>query len=149
MKLLFVNMIMLLSILVAALSCSIGPDAEPGPAEYEGTYTVVVSGTASDKETTLPLEGIKITLHAAEPIIDGQGEVRTTTAYTDNRGRFMLTAEGFTREISCTITSDDLTGRYGYGRQDINISWSGPSYDKHTGVFYVNDCDFYLEKLLK
>lgn len=148
MKLLFVNTIMLLSVTMAALSCSKGPVNEINP-EFDGTYTVVVSGTASEKSTSTPLEGIKITLHAAEPIVNNSGEIRTMTVYTDNRGRFTLTAEGFTREISCTITSDDMKGIYEYGRQDMKIYWKGSSYDARTGTFYVNDCDFYLEKLLK
>jgi hypothetical protein len=148
MKLFFVNMLMLLSVTMAALSCSTGPN-EFENTEYEGTYTVVVSGTASEKSTSQPLEGIKITLHAAEPVVNNSGEVRTMTVYTDNKGRFTLTAEGFTREISCTITSDDMKGIYEYGRQDMKIFWKGPSYDSKTGTFYVNDCDFYMEKLLQ
>ena len=141
-------MLMLLSVSIAALSCSKGP-LDQRPAEFEGTYKVVVSGTASDKETTLPCEGIRITIHAAESASDGAGEVHTMTVYTDNRGRFTLTTEGFTREISCTVTSSDMKGVYAYERQDMNIFWQGPSYDAKTGTFYVNDCDFYLEKLLK
>lgn len=141
-------MLTLLSLAIAASACSTGltPDE---PVEGKGTYTVVVSGTASIKETTLPCEGIKITLHAAESIINGTGEVRTMTVYTDNRGRFTLTAEGFTRDISCTVTANDIKGIYAYGRQDLNIFWKGTSFDAATGTFYVNDCDFFMEKILR
>ena len=62
---------------------------------------------------------------------------------------FTITTEGFTKDISCTVTSNDMNGVYAYERQDMNIFWKGPSYDARTGTFYVNDCDFYLEKLLK
>lgn len=148
MKLLFVNMLMLLSVSIAALSCSKGP-LDKDSDKFDGPYTVVVSGTASDKLTTLPCEGIKITLHAAEAVTDGTGEVRTMIVYTDNRGRFTIMTEGFTKDISCTVTSNDMNGVYAYERQDMNIFWKGPSYDARTGTFYVNDCDFYLEKLLK
>lgn len=148
MKLLFVNMLMLLSLAIAASACSVEPLSDEHTDAY-GTYTVVVSGTASDKETTLPCEGIRITLHAAESIIDGAGEVRTMTVYTDNRGRFTLKAEGFTRDISCTVTANDIKGTYAYTRQDLNIFWKGTSFDAATGTFYVNDCDFFLEKILK
>lgn len=142
-------MMMLLSVTMAALSCSMEPFEMGHPEKYDGVYTVVVSGTASDTESVLPLEGIKITLHAAETLIDGKGEIRTMTVYTDNRGRFTLKAEGFTRQIACTVTSEDLNNIYGYGRHDINILWDGPSFDERSGTFYVNDCDFYLEKMLK
>lgn len=148
MKLLFVNMLMLLSLAIAASACSIGP-LDDDPKDDFSPYTVIVSGTASDKETTLPCEGIRITFHAAESIIDGSGEVRTTTVYTDNRGRFTLKAEGFTRDISCSVTANDMKGSYAYERQDLNIFWKGTSFDAETGIFYVNDCDFFLEKLLK
>ncbi len=147
MKLLFVNMIMLLLVSMAALSCSKEPMSEI-PIE-EDTYTIVISGTASDKESSTPLEGIKIGLHAAEPINDGYGEIRTMTVYTDNRGYFTLTAGGFTRPISCTVTAEDTNNIYGFAQQNLNISWSGPSFDMHTNYFYVNDCDFYLERMLK
>lgn len=138
---------MLLLISMAALSCSKGPELET-PVNEE-TYTIVISGTASDKEDSTPLEGIKIVLHAAEPIIDGEGQIHTKTVYTDSRGYFTLSAEGFTRHISCTVTAEDVKGIYGFAQQNLNIAWSGPSFDEYTNYFYVNDCDFYLEEILK
>lgn len=141
-------MIMLLSITTAALSCSMESPANTD-LPNENFYTVVVSGTASDKGNGTPLKGIRIRLHAAEIVSGSDGEVRTTTIYTDERGYFTLTADGFTRPISCTITAEDSNGIYGFARHDLNISWSGTSFDEYTGYFYVNDCDFYMEKLLK
>ncbi|MBO5499593.1 MAG: hypothetical protein J5990_09395 [Bacteroidales bacterium] len=142
MKQFVINTIMLLSLAMAALSCSMAP-LDPG--RYDGIYTVVVSGAVSDKESTLPLEGIKITLNASEPF-QIRETIRTMTVYTDNRGRFTLTAEGFTEKIFCTLTAEDVNSEYESVKQELNISWNGSSFDEHTGTFYVNDCDFYLEK---
>ena len=149
MKLLFVNMIMLLSVSIAALSCSTGAPYDDTMTEGDGPYTIVVSGTASDKSSGTPLKEIRISLHAAEMIIGGEKEVRTTNVYTDINGHFTLTADKFSRPVSCTITASDGNGVYRISRQELNISWSGTSFDEYTGYFYVNDCNFYMEPLLK
>jgi hypothetical protein len=133
-------MIMLLSVSMAALSCSNTIEEE------DKTYTVVISGTASDKVTSEPLRGIKINLYAAE---EGNGEIHNINTRTDETGSFMLSAGGFTRQISCTITADDENRIYSFAQQDLKISWSGPTFDVYTNYFYVNDCDFYMEKMLK
>lgn len=127
---------------MAALSCSMGDIYSDS---YNGIYTIVVSGAVSEKESTLPLEGIKITLNASEQF-QVRETIRTMTVYTDNRGRFTLTAEGFTEKVFCTLTAEDVNNEYGAVEQELNISWNGSSFDNHTGTFYVNDCNFYLEK---
>lgn len=140
---------MLLSVTIAALSCSTALPHDKTVSDGEGPYTIVVSGTASDKASGTPLKEIKISLHAAELLAGGEGEIRTTSVYTDSRGYFTLTADKFSRPVSCTITAVDRNGIYGMARQELNISWSGTSFDEYTGYFYVNDCDFYMEPLLK
>lgn len=146
MKLLFVNMTMLLLTSIVALSCY----KEPVKAEQqEVNYTLVLSGTASDKETSDPLEGIKITIYAAGLSAITEGNTIIKSTHTDSRGFFTMSVNGFTEEISCTLTSEDLNGIYGYSNQNLKISWSGPSFDHHTNFFYVNDCNFYLDKILR
>jgi hypothetical protein len=146
MKLLFVNMIMLLSVSMAALSCSKGLPYEPAG---KTPYTIVVSGTALDKSEKVPLHGIEITLHAAENGPGGEIIINPTEVRTDSIGRYTLKLDGFLEPISCTITASDPHNIYGTSQQEIRISWSGTSFDEYTGYFYVNDCDFYMEKLLK
>lgn len=145
MKLNFINRIMLLSASIAALSCSMEVPQNPESPDSD-FYTIVVSGTASDKENGTPLEGIRISIQTNGITSSDKRESRTSTTFTDNRGFFTITADGFVRQISCTITAEDNSGLYGSARQDLNISWSGTSFDEYTGYFYVNDCDFYLEK---
>lgn len=139
-------MIMLLSVSMAALSCSKGLPHDP----YDNnTHTIVVSGTASDKATGTPLPAIEITLYAAEKVAGGEISISTTEVITVSDGRYTLTLDGFNEPISCTITAADPHNIYGTSQQELRISWSGTSYDEYTGYFYVNDCDFYMEKLLK
>ncbi len=137
---------MLLSVAMAALSCSKGLPYEP----YDkASYTIVVSGTASDKSDGTPLQNIGITLYAAEKAAGKEAVISTTEVRTDNNGSYTLTLGGFSKPISASITASDPTGTYGTSQQEIRISWNGTSFDEYTGYFYVNDCDFYMEKLLK
>ena len=134
-------MMMLLSVSMAALSCSKEPSRP-----MTDTYTIVVSGTASDKADGTPLENIRISLYTEESKISDNLQVSATT---DERGYFTLKLGNFTRPVTCTITAEDVKGFYKMESQDINISWSGTSFDLYTGYFYVNDCDFYMERILE
>ena len=134
---------MLLSVSTAALSCSVDSGSGIHADQYEHSLTMVISGTASDRDSGSPLTDIKICLYASEMVT---GKKDTTTVYTDERGYFIIKAEGFSRPVTCTIIAEDKTGEYEAGRQDLNISWNGTSFDEYTGYFYVNDCDFYLGK---
>lgn len=140
------NIIMLLSVSMAALSCSKELPNEPAD---KVSYTIVVSGTASDKAEGTPLQDIEITLYAAETTAAGEVVIKTTEVCTNSEGRYTLTMSGFTEPISCTITAADPHNVYVTSQQELRISWSGTSFDEYTGYFYVNDCDFYLAKLLK
>jgi len=144
MKLYFANMIMLLSVTMAALSCS-----KELPPERHESYTIVVSGTASDKADGTPLQDIRIHLYTAELVTNGDVKVSTTEVNTDHKGHYTLTLDGFNEPISCTITASDPDGIYATSQQELRILWRGTSYDEYTGYFYVNDCDFYLEKMLR
>lgn len=141
---------MLLSVSMAALSCSKGVfDGSSNLDEFQNDLTLVVSGTASDKTSGTPLEGIRIRLYAAEFIENGKGTAKTETAYTDSRGRYSISVTGFSRPITCAITADDPDEEYDIQKQELNIPWSGISFNNYIGYFYVNDCDFFMEKLLR
>ena len=139
-------MIQLLAISSAAVSCSVEM-TYTDDAHNNGDYTIVVCGTASDKTAGIPLEGIRIRLYATEET--GNTEAISTLTHTDSRGYFALNAEGFGKPIRCTITAEDEKGLYKTEQQDLNISWSGTSFDEHSGHFYVNDCDFFMERILE
>ena len=63
----------------------------------------------------------------------GEWEVTTQTS-----------ADGFTNQTTCLVTAEDPDGIYEGANQEIKISWSQTS--MLDNVFFVNDCDFYLER---
>jgi hypothetical protein len=142
MRHIILNIVILLLASTAVLSCSTGM---PGTLDPDAR-TLVISGVTTDSSTDEPLEDVKITLQATEVRKGVIKSKRTVTAYTDNRGSYNITAEGFRNTVTCSISAEDMKGNYQGGTQEINISWSGPSYEKETGTFYVNDCNFYLGK---
>lgn len=141
---------MLLSVSMAALSCSKGVFNDDDTLDkFQNDLTLVISGTASDKSSGTPLEGIRIRLYAAEDSENGEGTAKTGTAYTDSQGQFTISAGGFSRPVTCTLAAEDPHEKYDIQKQDLNISWSGTSFNHYNGHFYVNDCDFFMEKLLR
>lgn len=144
-----INIVILLLSATAVLSCS-ASDAEPSSPDIapdtDGTWGLVISGTASDKNEAFPLEGMKITLHTAAITEDAEDELFTKTVYTGNRGGFTLEAKGFTTPISCIIMAEDPDGVYASYTHEIPLITWDSSYNMMAGVYYINDCDFYLEK---
>ena len=137
---------MLLSVSMAALSCSEGAFDETDSSRFHNGLTLVISGTVSDKETGNRMEGIRIRLYAAEDVENGEGTAKAETTFTDSLGKFNISANGFSRPVTCTLIAEDPQENYDSQKQNLNISWSGTSYNSYIGYFYVNDCDFYMTK---
>lgn len=136
------NILILLLASTAVLSCSdVDSDRFERPDEE---LVISISGTASDLSTGEPIEEIKITVHAAEYGDKDNVNLVSKTTYTDNTGRFSISAEGFSYTTTCLVTAEDPNGIYADASQEIKISWSATSMQGNT--FYVNECDFYLEK---
>lgn len=141
---------MLLSVSMAASSCSKGVfDDHNNLDKFQNNLTLVISGTATDKSDGTPLEGIRIRLYAAEEIENGEGIAKTETTYTDSQGQFTISAGGFSRPITCTLTAEDPNETYDNQKQDLNISWSGTSFNHYNGHFSVKDCNFFMGKILR
>ena len=142
---LILNTLILLLASTAVLSCSMGPmmDAE-APMDENKPLMLSVSGTASDISTGQPLEEIKITIHAAEHPDGSIANIVSKTTYTDRNGKFTISADGFTNQTTCLVTAEDPDGIYEGASQEIKISWSQTN--MLDNVFFVNDCDFYLER---
>lgn len=134
------------AVLLTAFSASCSTGLEPVEDLETTGYTIVISGTAADINTTEPLENVKITLYAAEISDMGDVSLVNKSVYTDNRGKFQLTEDGFDKMISCKITAEDQTSTYASSTQEMIVTWSGPSFNPETGTFYVNDVNFYLRK---
>lgn len=104
--------------------------------------TVIVTGSVSDIDTKEPVEGVKIIFAAFEA--DSSSPVATQNVYTDSRGIFNLRAEDISSAVRCMITADHID--YQNVTKEIIINWNSISYDADNGIFYVNDCDFHLER---
>lgn len=114
--------------------------------EDHDTYSLVISGTASDLDSGLPLEEVKITLLSKETLPKGKILYTEKSAYTDNNGMFKLQADNFHFTISVTVTAEDPNGNYMNATHEVQqISWDS-SYNMHGGTFYINDCNFHLKK---
>ena len=140
------NILILLLSATAVLSCSEDLTEDLYNPSYKEGYAVVISGTASDMDTSLPIEEIRITLKATEELGNDRMKSYEKSSYTDNNGVFTMEVEGFTNPISVKLTAEDPNGIYQSATHEIPmISWES-SYNMEGNRFYVNECSFYLEK---
>ena len=131
-------------LLSIAAFCSCSPGSLDGGYTGEG-MTLIISGTVSETASKQPLEGVKIMFQAYESEGNPDLPAITQNAYTDSHGAFNIKAEGFSSAVTCILTTDHPD--YSSVRKDILINWKGTSYDFQTRTFYVNDCDFHIDKL--
>ena len=61
----------------------------------------------------------------------------------------VVEAEGYTSEINCTMTASDNEGNYIESKIELNIDWNSSVFNAETGIFFVNDCNFHLQKATK
>lgn len=137
---------MMLLALPAAFSCAADMSGNMKPDMPGDTCCLIISGVVSDKESSLPLEGIKITFSAYPMGQTDSTPLTEMNVYTDNKGMYRIEAEGFRDEITCILTASDIEGAYSDSEQIMNISWEGVSYDYASGTFVVNAEEFKLEK---
>lgn len=114
--------------------------------EMDGDYRIVVTGSVSDLTDNAPLENIKVSLDAYPPSVLYPLPIITMTVYTTNKGLFSFDATGFTSSIICSIKAESTDGLYASSTQEINVSWTGPTFDQENNTFFVNDCNFKLTK---
>ena len=122
------------------LSCS----EMDGSLDLKESGTVVISGTISDIDTKQPLEAVKMDFQAFDSRNDEFRPEYNQKVYTDSKGFFTITASGFTSRITCIVTAE--AEGYRKEQKEVHINWDGTSFDEETSTFYVNDCDFHLEK---
>lgn len=132
--------IWLLSI-AAFCSCS---DSEDPNYNDPADKTVIINGSVSEINSRQPIEGVKIAFMAYSKAGRTDEPVSSINAYTDSRGAFNLKAEKIGTAVTCILFTEhpDYTGI----EKEIIINWTGPSYDPERRIFYVNDCDFHLER---
>lgn len=138
------NIFAMLLTLSAAFSCS--AFEEPDKDFSSETLSFVITGTVSDFTTSVPLEGIKISV-SVYPAADPDGPaVEEMNVYTGNNGIYTIEAEGHDDALRCVLAVSDPEDVYEEAVQEVGITWTGVSYDGFNSRFVVNDCDFKLNK---
>jgi hypothetical protein len=122
----------------ALCSCSTFSDT------YIENGTIIITGTVSEIDTKQPVEGVKMIFTAYPSDGTSVYPAAALNAYTDSKGTFNIKTEGVNSAVTCRIISEHPG--YSQVTKEIIVNWSGTSYDASTGIFYVNDCDFHLEK---
>lgn len=143
------HILILLLASTAVLSCSPGMVEEIEDLKSQTNpygYNLLISGSASDKDTSLPIEEIKITLTATEKTADGRTISHKKSAYTDNEGVFTLKINGFRGHVTAVLTAEDPNGNYKSATHEIPLITWDSSYNMSDNDFFINDCSFYLEK---
>lgn len=143
------HILILLLASTAVLSCSPGMVEEIEELKGQtnsNEYNLLISGSASDMDTSLPIEEIKITLTATEKTADGRTTSHEKSAYTDNEGVFTLKINGFKGHVTAVLTAEDPNGNYKSATHEIPLITWDSSYNMSGNDFFINDCSFYLEK---
>ena len=132
---------------MAVLSCSM--EMEDGSLmESNGvndSNSVMVNGIIADEDKT-PLEGICIQF---EEFITVNGEevlFSSTTAHSDKTGMYTIYIQGAETTMRCVAKATDGNGIYQTQTKEIFVTWDGPSFDKDSKLFVVNDCNFIMKK---
>lgn len=139
------NTILMLLALPAAFSCSAFL-METENASIGEDMSLLITGTVSEIGSSVPLEGMKISFKAYPKGRTGETALHELNVYTDNHGSYILESEGYSEEITCHITASDTEQTYSSSVNEVEIAWSGVSFDKEKGRFVVNDCDFKLSR---
>ena len=134
----------ILALLLAftTLSCQKAFMAEDNMATAQ-PYTLYISGTVSDIDTSLPLEGIKLTFNA---YISSEGPISelSKAVYSDSKGAYQLSIEELQTPVRYTITADDPNSGYNSHSGEISVNPDGPSFINNS--FYINDFNIWLKK---
>lgn len=141
------NILILLLASTAVLSCSIGMVNEIENVHGQTySYKLVISGSVSDMESAEPLEDIRIVMRAVEKTDGTSPEEHTYTAYSDSKGTFTINIGGFDNPVSVELEANDPDGIYKPAKHEIPLITWDSSYNMNGDTFFINDCNFYLEK---
>ena len=125
-----------------AAFCSCSDDSSDILDRFYVETNIVINGTVSESSSGQPVEGVKLLLKGYD---DSGNSVLSQDSYTDSQGTFNLKSVYVNKAIRCTIATDHK--EYSSMQKEIIINWSGTSFDPESRTFYVNDCDFHIERV--
>lgn len=141
----FRNIIILLAVSAVLFSCSKAFTAMDASDSKGGR--IIITGTVSELESAQPLKDMKIVFKAYTTDNAIPVPVYSDEVYSGNDGVYAIEAAAEAGKLRCVITASDMSGGHSSQTHEIMVTWSGPSYDKHSNSFIVNDCNFQLPKV--
>lgn len=145
MNVFFRNIIFLLSAVTAFVSCSEAFIVMDKVDDAEGR--IIITGTISELGSAQPLKDIRVVFQAYDAEAASLSLVCKDEVYSGNDGVYAIEAYAPGGRLRCVLTAEDMNGKYKSQTQEIIVTWSGPSYDRHSNSFVVNDCNFQLSKI--
>ena len=115
----------------------------------DGEFAIAVNGVVSDVATNAPLKDIQVTVSAFATNSLSVMPLISKTVMTEADGTYSFKVFGFSDPVTCKITAmskEDAENRYETMTNKVVVTWEGNSYDPDSKTFFVNDCNFQMEK---
>lgn len=135
----------------AVLSCSMDFDMQaPGSNNMESDAAlqgnkIVITGVVAN-EDGLELKGISVSFLEYPENSEESLPFGSFSTLTDEKGYYTIYADGPAEPMHCYVKVEDPEDVYAGQTAEIFVSWSGPSFDKESDMFVVNDCNFVLKR---
>ena len=115
----------------------------------DGEFAIVVNGVVSDVVSNAPIKDIQVTFSAFATNSLSVMPLISKTVSTKSDGTYSFKVFGFSDPVTCKITAmskEDAENRYETMTNEVVVTWEGNSYDPDSKTFFVNDCNFQMEK---
>ena len=144
----FKNILALTILAAISISCSTAllNDEET---VLDGEFAIVVNGVVSDVVSDAPIQDIQVTFSAFATNSLSVMPLISKTVSTKSDGTYSFKVFGFSDPVTCKITAmskEDAENRYETMTNKVVVTWEGNSYDPDSKTFFVNDCNFQMEK---
>lgn len=144
MKSFFINILALLSVSAAVCSCAM---ASGDLFDNRTSGRILITGTVSELDSAKPLKDIRITFKAYPASNPGTAPVFAYEVFSGDDGVYVIDALSDVTPLLCTIIAEDISSVHESQTHEISVTWSGPSYDRKSNSFIVNDSHFQLSRI--
>ena len=141
----FKNILALTILAALSISCSMAL-LNDDETVLDGEFAIAVNGVVYDVATNAPLNDIQVTFSAFATNSLSVMPIISKTVMTEADGTYSFIAFGFSDPVTCKIIAEDAEGRYETMTNEVVVAWEGNSYDPERKTFFVNDCNFQMEK---
>lgn len=141
----FKNILALTILAAFSISCSMAL-LNDDETVLDGDFAIAVNGAVSAVASNTPLKDIQVTFSAFATNSLSVMPIISKTVMTEADGTYSFKVFGFSDPVTCKITAEDAEGRYETMTNEVVVAWEGNSYDQAGKTFFVNDCNFQMEK---